>query len=180
MDAETVRLLEQVRKEEDYFNKAVVLHRLKTEKKVRVKDLAEKLNYKPAYICHILRLIKLPEIVRDGYYSKTISLSHLFIIARLGTHDQMLLAYEKILSNNLTALQAEALIREMLYHVDTGGKYLEKNAAADIYKSLSDLEIEYSVKIVQTRVRGRLVVELKGGLEKTTPALLSILQKMKG
>jgi hypothetical protein len=179
MDQETVKLLESVAKEPDYFNKATLLHHLKNEKKIRIKDLAEKLNLKPAYICHILRLSKLPDIVKDGYYSKTVSLSHLFIIARLETHEQMLAAYEKILGKGLTALQTEALIREMLYDVETEGKYLEKSVIGEFHKSLKDIGQEYSVKLIQTRVRGRLIIEVKGGLDKTTPALLSVLQRMK-
>ncbi len=180
MDEETKKILDDFKKEEDPFKKASNLHYLKINKKIRIKDLSESLDLKAAYVCHLLRLLKLPEIIRDGYYTKTVSLSHLFIVARLKSHEDMIVAYEKILSENMTAVQTEGLVREMLYDVKIGGDYVAKNVIVELNDALNLLGHTYSAKIIQTRVRGRVSIEVKGGLEETTPALLAFVRKIKG
>lgn len=180
MDQESLAIIDEIHHEEDYFQKAKKLLYLKVHKKIRIKDLATKLQIKPAYLCHILRLNKLPEIVRDGYYSKSVSLSHLFIIARLSTADDMMLAYEKVLTNTLTASQTEDLIREMMYDINSEGEYVAPEDITTIRNSLSSLGHDYTVKMIQTRIRGKLIIEIKGGLSKTTPALHAVSQRMKG
>jgi len=179
MDQDVSALITEIKKDNDFFQKAKKLLYLKIEKHIRVKDLAEALDMKPAYLCHILRLNKLPEIVRDGYYSKTVSLSHLFIIARLKNVKDMTSAYEKVLGENLTAIQTEGLIREMLYDVESGGEYISREEVARVQEKLSNPDHDYQVKLVQTRVRGKLTIEVKGGLTATTPAIHAILKKLK-
>jgi hypothetical protein len=107
--------------------KAKLLHQLNQGKKISLKKLSETMGLKPAYLCHILRLNRLPEIVIDGYYAKNISLSHLFIISRLSSEEQIITAYEQVLSHNLTVLQTEELIREQLHQIKTSGSYLTGN-----------------------------------------------------
>lgn len=164
--------------EQDIFRKAELFYNLKTAHRVRVKDLAKSAGMKASYLCHILRLIKLPEIVRDGYYNKTVSLSHLFIIARLHKTEDMIEVYEQVLAESLTATQTEELIRAKLYKVSSGGEYLEHEYESALQQSLRTVSDSVSVKIVQTRVRGKLLIELKGGLSETTPGLKTLVQKL--
>src|SRR5690349_2232933 len=119
--------LEQIRQTDDFFQKAKLIAYLQKEKKVHTKTLSEQLEMKEAYVCHINRLNKLPDLVIDGYYSKLISVSHLFIIARLKDPGQMLEVYEKVLGSGLTVLKTEELVREHLYDVKSEGEHLNKD-----------------------------------------------------
>ena len=66
------KLVEQIKNETDIFNKAKLIEFIIKQKKERIVDLAKKLSMKPSYICHILRLNRLPDLVIDGYYARNI------------------------------------------------------------------------------------------------------------
>ena len=83
-------LLKQIKETNDIFEKSRLLEYLIKEKNLRVIDLANKIRYKSSYICHLLRLKKIPDVVIDGYYSKSISSSHIFILSRLNDKKQMI------------------------------------------------------------------------------------------
>ena len=72
-------IYEQIKKEENFITKAKLLRFLVVDKEIRIKDISKKIGIKESYICHILRLNKLTDMIVDGYYSKLISISHLFI-----------------------------------------------------------------------------------------------------
>lgn len=168
-------LVEQLKLEVDPFAKAKLIRSLIINHNWQVKDIAQALSYKPSYICHYLRLNKLPEIVVDGFYSKNISLSHLFIISRLKDKEQMSKAYEEVLAKNFTVLQTEELIREMLHHIKTEGETLTKEEKEQYQAKLPE---EIKLKIIQTRIKSKLIFEVKGSLTKTTKAIRLLLDKV--
>lgn len=178
MPDDITSVIEELKKESDFFRKSELLNFLKSQKKVRVKDLSTHLDMKPSYICHILRLTKLPEIIKDGYYSKMVSISHLFIIARLNSHNDMMQAYEEVLSGNLTALQTDELIRKYLYKVTSEGEYIPHDEVNDHIGRIKKNNVDLHIKITQTRVKGKILIEIKGGLEKSTEAIREIIKKL--
>jgi hypothetical protein len=176
MTASVEDIVDRFRMETDFLVKARLAKMLQTEKGKRVNESAKILGLKPAYLCHILRLLRLPDIVIDGYYSKSIAASHLFIISRLATQDEMIAAYEKILSDNLSVNQTEYLVREMLYQIKSGGKYLTKAQHEKVLAKMKDLGLE--INIFQSRIRAKLTIDIKGGLDKTSPLLKKILASL--
>ncbi len=180
MPDEVSSIIEQIKIEQDFFKKATLLEYLKIQKKVRIKDLSRLLNMKAAYICHILRLNKLPDIIKDGYYSKMVSVSHLFIIARLNSHADMLTAYEAVLGGNMTALQTDELIRSLLYKVTSDGQYIPGEELDGFIQRIKTKHSNLLVKITQTRVKGKITLEVKGGLENSTTTIRSLIKKLEG
>lgn len=178
MSDDTSSTLELAKTEKDFFKRAYLLDVLKKQHKVRIKDLSKSLDIKPSYICHILRLNKLPDIIKDGYYAQMVSVSHLFIIARLSNHADMLKVYEKVLGNSLTALQTDELVREVLYSVSAGGEHVPAHELKQQIQRVKDAHKDIHVKVIQTRVKGKIVIEVKGGLQQTTPLIRKIIQKL--
>lgn len=178
MSEDISRLIEQIKTETDFFKRAYLLHTLKTQHKVRIKDISSSLEMKPSYICHILRLNKLPEIIKDGYYSQLVSVSHLFIVARLNSHADMLQVYEKVLEKGLTALETDELVREVLYSVYSGGEHIPPHELKGQIQRIKQKHADVHVKVTQTRVKGKIVIEVKGGLQDTTPVIRKIIQKL--
>ncbi|MDH7476628.1 MAG: hypothetical protein QHH09_04205 [Microgenomates group bacterium] len=179
MDSQVTNLLEQIKKETDIFNKAKLIRFLQKEKQIPLKKISEYLQIKPAYLCHILRLNQLPVMVIDGYYSNLISLSHLFVISRLKDEKKITEIYEKILKNNLTVSQTEELVREVLYGVKTTGEYLSLKERDNLIRKIKDDLENISIKIIQTRIKSKLIIEIKGSLTKTTTALRKLVEKIK-
>ncbi|PIS15816.1 hypothetical protein COT62_01690 [Candidatus Roizmanbacteria bacterium CG09_land_8_20_14_0_10_41_9] len=175
-DEEITKALETIKAEKDMFQKARMLRDVIHMNQMRIIDVAKRLSMKSSYICHILRLNKLPDIIVDGYYARLISLSHLFVISRLKEKQDMVSIYEKVLSENITVLQAEEEVRSILYSVRSEGTYLKKE---EIQKFIDDIKKKHKsvgIKIVQTRIKSKLSLELKGNLAKTNTLLKSLMR----
>jgi len=171
---EEEKYFQQFRKETDIFLKAKIIFFLKKEKNLRVVDLSQKLKIKPSYICHLFRLNKLPEIVVDGYYNKMISKSHLFVLSRLQSDDEIIKVYELILEKNLNILQTEEVVRQILYQTKNEGNYLSLDEKNDLIKKIELLGENVKGKVIQTRIKSKLIIEIKGNLKKTSEFLRKI------
>lgn len=178
MNPEVHKIIDQIKNESNFFTKAHLLEFLRKQYEVPVKDLAQALSLQSSSISHILRLNKLPDIMIDGYSSQMVSISHLFIIARLSTHEQMMQAYEKVLADSLNTAQTEVLVRDLLYHVSSKGTKIEKSKIDEVRESIGKGKKDVQVKVVQTRIKGTLSIEVKGNLAETTQELEKFLTKL--
>ncbi|MBI1862514.1 hypothetical protein HYS00_00140 [Candidatus Microgenomates bacterium] len=160
------QLLDQLRAEEDVFKVSSLLHQIIRDEQVPLVTVSRELGAKPSYISHLMRIKKLPSIIIDGYYSKTVSLSHLFIISRLSNVPDMIRVYEQVLSHNLPTAKTEELVREILFHVDSRGERIDKHKIQLLKEKFKAKKVD--LEIVQTRTKGRIALEMKGNLEKTT------------
>ena len=173
-------LINQIRIDKDIFQKYRLIEYLMKEKKLRIIDLANKIGYKPSYICHLLRLKKIPDVLVDGYYSKTISSSHIYVLSRLNDVKQMINLYEKILGENYTVKQTETAVREYLYQVKSVGKYISKEISEKFIKKIKESYPGLNIQIVQTRIKGRILMEIKGDLETSSKTIKHLLEKLSG
>lgn len=168
---------EQIHKEENILTKARILTYLKKEG-LKTKDISLRIGIKPSAVCHMLRLIRLPEIVMDGYYSHLLTISHLFIISRLKNSEDMIKAYEKILSDDLSVMQTEGLIRDMLYHIKSDGSYLSDKERSQYLNELNRKSHSSQCFLIQTRTKSQIILQMKGSLAQTTPWLKNVLKKL--
>jgi len=171
-------LLNQIKEDKDIFQKSRLLEYIIKEKNLRIVDLAKKIGFKPSYICHLLRLKKIPDVVIDGYYSKSVSSSHIYLLSRLNDKKQMIDLYEKILEQNYTVKQTENTVRNYLYQVKSIGKYINKESVEKLTQKIKEKFPELNIQIIQTRIRGRVILEIKGDLEKSSKILKLILEKL--
>ncbi len=171
-------LLKKIKEDKDIFQKSRLLEYLIRERNLRVIDLANKIGYKSSYICHLLRLKKIPEVVVDGYYSKSVSSSHIFILSRLNDKKQMIELYEKILGENFTVKQTENEVRNYLYQVKSIGKYIKKEDVEKLTKKIKEKYPEINIEVIQTRIKGKIILKVKGDLEKTSKSIKTVLTKL--
>lgn len=171
-------IVKQILTTEDVFDKVKLIWHLKKDKELRTHEIADKLNMRPSYLCHYMRLQRLPDIVIDGYYSKTISLSHLFIISRLKDPLQIIDVYEEILRKNFSVNQTEMAVRELLYGTKTKGQYLQKDEVESIEKDIQLQNEKIKINFIQSQVRSKLIIEMKGSLSETSPVMKSLLRKL--
>lgn len=178
MNNDVEKIIDQIRSDKDYFHKAKLLKFLVHDKEISIKDLSGYLSIKSSYICHILRLNRLPEIIIDGYYSGLVTISHLFVLSRLNDSEKMFEVYEKMLGNNLTVLQTEYLIRKENYNVETEGERIREDEIKSLESSIKDSNEDVSVKLIQSRIKSKLVIEVKGNQKKTSEFLRSLINKL--
>lgn len=166
--------IEKVKREKDPFKKAQLIKSIIKNDGVKMKDVALHIDKTSSYICHLLRLLRLPTIVIDGYYSRTVSLSHLFIISRLKEQKEVIDAYEKVLVHNYTIQQLEKYVREKLYNIRSVGERIDDRTLQRIESLFKSIDSDIMVSIVQTRIRASLIVRLKGTMKKTSVVLRAI------
>lgn len=162
------QLIEQIKQQEDPFKRADLLHKLVKEEQLRTKQAAQLLYVSPANVSSLMRLRKLPTLVRDGYYTKLVSLSHLLIISRLKSQKDIVLAYEEVLAQSLTTAQTEELVREKLFDVSSSNDRVSSSTRERITTLIQEIEPTADVRIIQTRIKGKLLVTIKGSTKKTT------------
>lgn len=176
--SEESSLLDQLKREKNPIIIGRILFNLHKREGMKINDLAKILNKKPAALAHLIRLTKLPDAIIDGFLSHIISLSHLYVISRLEHEEEMIKIYEKVLAKNLTVAQTEALVREKKHQVKTEGKYIDKNYLEKVKKIIEKEGVE--IKIIQSRLRSRIIITAKGSLKESSikvKKILSVLEK---
>ena len=176
--SEIDQLIEAVKKETDIMQKVRFLTQLVKTKDVKVKDIAEKIKVQSSYICHLLRLNRLPDVIIDGFYSDNISLSHLFIISRIKDPAKMFAIYENVLAEGLTVKKTEELVRDSLYGIKTQGDYLSPEEKKSYIEKLAATRKNLNVQIIQTRIKSKIILEIKGNLENTGKEVRSLLKSL--
>jgi len=173
MDEDINNLYLSFKTEKDPFKKAKILLKLKKDKNVPIKEIGKNVELSSSYLSHILRLNKLPELIIDGFYADLISITHLYIISRLHNTKDMVDVYEKVLSKNLTTIETDEIIRDYLYSIKTEGEYLSEQEKKSILEYLDSLD-QINGKIIQSRIKSKLIIEIKGSLKETTEKLRRI------
>jgi len=173
-------LLKKIKEDKDIFQKSRLLEYVIKEKNLRIIDLAGKIGYKPSYICHLLRLAKIPDVIVDGYYSKSISSSHIYVLSRLNDKKQMIELYEKILGENFTVKETENEVRNYLYQVKSIGKYIKREDQEKLKIKIKEKYPNLDIEIIQTRIKGRAILEVKGDLETSSKIIKHVLEKLSG
>lgn len=176
MDTKTTEeLFDLLKSEQDILRKARVIHQLRIDKEISLKKIAEVLKKHPSYVSHMIRVLRIPQLAVDGYYSGQISATHLMILSRLQTQEQMKDAYEEILTNDLTAPQTETLIRQLKFDVTSDNHLMAPKELSGVARDLQDKH-EARVRIFQSRVRGKIVIEKRGKTEDTTAFIKKIVK----
>ncbi len=167
-------ILRKIKSENDPILKAKYIKYLVKEKNLKIKDIANHLKTSSSYICHLNRLNNLPEIVIDGYYSNLISLTHLFIISRVKDQNKIIGLYEKILTNNLTIIDTENELCQILYSVKHQGEAISNEERDKVINKIKKIIPEAKVKILQTKTKLKLEIVIFDNLKKTSLSLKKI------
>lgn len=170
-------VIEQIKNTPDYFQKAKLIAYLMRDHKVRIKDIAEMLNMTQSYVCHIIRLNKLPELITDGYYSKLITISHLFVLSLLKSEEAMITLYEEILRDSLSVKATEERIRNMVHNVSSEGDYVDKHHIQESTQVVMD-KYSAKVKLIQTRIKTKLILEWTGSRKDRHAKVKELLTKL--
>ncbi len=177
---DSLRLAQQIlhiQEEKDPIIKANKLKKLHDDHDIAYGYIAKELEVSPAYISNYLRLLRLPELVLDGYYTGTISLTHLFILGRIKDPESTIQLYEKILSQEMSVLDLDEAVRNILFATVSDGDPIGKNIQSAIERKFHAIEPSAYVKVIQTRVKSKVVIEVKGNRTKTNEFLRKLSEE---
>ncbi len=155
-------------------------------------EIAERVSKSPSYISNTIRLLTLPDALKDALMAGATSEGHARALAALEDPHLIINAYKEVLKRNLSVRGTEELVRKIRAQEGIGPK---KQAAVEMMHIVSeeidkiqeDLSNVFSQKIDKSQVRciqtgktAKLEVRLDGDPSKTTPILEDIHQALVG
>jgi ParB family chromosome partitioning protein len=171
------------------LDRAKGFERLMNEFGLTTSEIAVRIGKSVAYVSNSLRLLSLPDALKDGLLSGLISEGHARALAAIDDSNLMIEAYKIILRESGSVRRAEELARRMKVksqqEVDRPSGHV-RIVSEEIDKMQADMEgalkvttegdgvRNNSVKLIRSRRETRVIFVLKGGLEETESTLQKI------
>jgi ParB family chromosome partitioning protein len=175
-------IVENVQREDlNPIERAQAFQRLIEEFGLPVSEIAKRVSKSESYVSNTMRLMALPDAIKDGLISGAISEGHARAIAGLGEVKLMVEAYKTILSENASVRRAEDLARRLKAQVgQKTAMRVERIHSDELDAMAKDLAqaVNGLVKITQSKVEARLVFVIRGNLESTSKILKNIHQHL--
>jgi len=175
-------IVENVQREDlNPIERAQAFQRLVEEFGLYVGEIAKRVGKSESYVSNTMRLLGLPDAIKDGLISGAISEGHARAIAGLGDIKLMVEAYKTILSENASVRRAEDLARRLKAQNDKQPTHRVERIhsdeldamAKDIAQSVNGL-----VKITQSKVEARVVMVIRGNLDVTSSVLKKFREQL--
>lgn len=171
-------IVENVQREDlNPIERAQAFQRLIEEFGLPVSEIAKRVGKSESYVSNTMRLLALPDAIKDGIISHAITEGHARAIAGLGEVKLMVEAYKTILSESASVRRAEELARKLKSQSSQGPTHrIERIHSEELETMAKDLaqSVNGLVKITQSKVEARIVFVIRGNLESTSKTLKTI------
>lgn len=174
------------------LERAQAYRRLMDEFGLTNSEISERVSKSPSYISNTIRLLTLPDALKDALMSGATTEGHARALAALEDPHLVINAYKEVLKRNLSVRGTEELVRRLRSQQGIGPKRsavvetmhilseeLDK-VQNDLTFTLSNKVDKAQVKCSQTGQRAKVELILEGHPEKTTPLLEDIRQAIVG
>ncbi|OGG00658.1 hypothetical protein A2153_06275 [Candidatus Gottesmanbacteria bacterium RBG_16_38_7b] len=173
-------LVENVQREDlNPIERAQGFHRLIDDYNMTVTEISKRIGKSPAYVSNTLRLLTLPDAIKDGLISEDLSEGHARALAGLGDVKLMIGAYKKILTEGSSVRRTEDLVRrikeEKSLPVRKGEERIQSIELESFAKQLSE-RLKTIVKVNQSTVSAKIQIIFRGKPEDTTEAVKKMHQ----
>ncbi len=149
-------------------------------------EIAQRVGKSPAYVSNTIRLLSLPDAIKDGIMGGQTTEGHARALAALEEDNDIIEAYKEVLRKNLSVRATEELTRKF-----KAGRGVEPKREVDNYhvsgleevedelaQSLSLLECKAKVKIAQSRRRLKITFDIDGPSEQTGTLLAKLQEQL--
>ncbi|HWS48781.1 MAG TPA: ParB/RepB/Spo0J family partition protein [Candidatus Methanoperedens sp.] len=176
------------RKDLNPIERAKAFLRLKEEFGLDTHAIAKKVSKSVPYVINVLKLLSLPDALKDGLLSGLISEGHARALSGIGDTRLMIEAYKLILKESASVRRAEEIARRMRQKIEEGLIPINKENIPQFLKSRldsisSDFESIFEdkttqVKISQTNIYTRVVFQFRGPIEKRYEQLSELYREV--
>lgn len=175
-------IVENVQREDlNPIDRGQAFLRLVEEFGLPISEIAKRVGKSESYVSNAIRLLNLPDAIKDGLISGAISEGHARAIAGLADTRLMVEAYKVILSENTSVRGAEELARK----IKSEQKQSQPRRVEKIYsEELKGLQERIGetyngrTQIIQTKVQARINIVFNGPMEKTTEQIRELATKL--
>ncbi|MDQ3239015.1 MAG: ParB/RepB/Spo0J family partition protein [bacterium] len=175
------------------LERAHAYHRLMNEFGLSNQEVAQKVAKSPSYISNTLKLLQLPDALKDGLLSNQASEGHVRALSALADMRLMVEAYKVVLRNNLSVRGTEELVRNYRAESEKRKKInpFEKQPTEAITNITVSPRIDNMqkglsrtlmsrVKITQSRVQAKVSIIVNGTMSETNPILDKMYEALTG
>ncbi|HEX7041911.1 MAG TPA: ParB/RepB/Spo0J family partition protein [Patescibacteria group bacterium] len=177
-------IVENVQREDlNPIERALAYKRLIDEFGLGTNEVARRVGKSAPAVSNTIRLLTLPDAIKDALVAGVISEGHVRPLISLGDPGLMLDLFKKILRENSTVRETEEMARKIKSEVEKKEPHSEKSklyvpeldAMANSIKELLELR---RVDLFQSTKKARLIIEVDGNPELTTPKIKEIAEKL--
>src|SRR3990167_8904336 len=168
-------LVENVQREDlNPIERAQGFQRLIDDYNLAVTEISRRIGKSPAYVSNTLRLLTLPDAIKDGLISSDLTEGHARAIAGLGDAKLMIDAYKKILIDGSSVRKTEDMVRrikeEKSMPVRKGEERIQSIELESYAKQLSE-KLNTIVRVSQSTVSAKIQLIFRGKPEETTESV---------
>ncbi len=166
------------------LERAQAFRRLIDEFGLSTGEIAVKVGKSAPYVSNTLRLLMVPDVLKDALASGATSEGHVRALASLEDPHLVLEAYKEILSKNLSVRGAEELARKLKNRENIQPKQQKPIARlqndeldrfeGELSQHLTTGDVKTKVKISQSRVESKMHIVVKGKVEETAQVIKKI------
>jgi len=166
------------------LERAQAFKRLIDEFGLSTSEISVKIGKSAPYVSNTLRLLSVPDALKDALASGATTEGHVRALASLEDPHLIVEAYKEILTKNLSVRGAEELARKLKARENIAPKQqkptqrLQSEELDQYQKEISEKlntdSAQVKVKISQSRIEGKLLVVAKGTTENTGSVLKRI------
>ncbi len=173
-------IVENVQREDlNPIERALAYRRLIEEFGIGTNEVAKRVGKSAPTVSNTIRLLSLPDAIKDALVAGVISEGHVRPLISLGDTPRMLELFKRILKENATARQTEDMARE------ARGKREPRTHKDKLYipemdamaKKLAE-RYDIKAKIQQSRSLARIVIEVRGDVAITTPKIEELTKRL--
>ncbi len=174
------------------LERAQAYRRLMEEFGLTNAEIAERVSKSPSYISNTIRLLTLPDALKDALMSGATTEGHARALAALEDPHAIIAAYKDVLKRNLSVRGTEELVRRLRARQGMGPKKsADVNSMHIMSEEIDRVQSELSdaiskraekaqVKCIQTGRRAKVELLIEGDPSKTTAVLEDIRQAIVG
>ena len=172
------------------IERAKAFERLMAEFSLSTNDIADRIGKSPAYVSNTMRLMALPDAIKDGLIAGVISEGHARALLGVSDAKVMIEIYKKLLVEGGNVRRAEELVRR--YREKIGDQRVGRpdhqyivsdeidKIEAGLRVILAQANPKNKVKLTRSRSETKLVIWLKGGVDDTEASLQKIVKAITG
>lgn len=183
-------LIENIQREDlGALERAQAFKQLQRDFGFSMSEIAERLSKSVSHISNTIRLLELPDAIKDGLAGNQITEGHAKAIASIESIPEMINIYKRILIENASVRRAEELARNYRQQNSTSPlKRMSPRATAvddPIIKEWENdlkrlLLAKSTVKLSRSTKQTRIMITLQGDPEQTQKDLEKIIEITKG
>lgn len=179
-------IVENVQREElNPIERAQAYKRLIDEFGLSVTEVAKRVGKSLPYISNTIRLLTLPDAIKDALAAGVITEGHVRPLISIGDHKLMLAAFKRILVEGISVRGAEEVARQIKAEIQEKEPQKRRDKIYireldEMAKRIRQAQRYDDVRIDQSSKLARLTIVKKGPPEETTKEIQRILELLGG